>query len=80
MRRHGAVRTRSSAVAVAANAFLNLVNHGRKGTVKWRCAAVFTLAGVLGAIRGDVEALKNLPVPLHPGAARYYQEAGVPIE
>lgn len=33
---HVAIGT--SAVAVAANAFLNLVNHGRKGKVKWRCA------------------------------------------
>ena len=27
-----------------------------------------------------MKAAQNLPVPLHPGAARYYQEAGVPIE
>lgn len=47
---HVAIGT--SAVAVAANAFLNLVNHGRKGKVKWRCAAVFTLAGVFGAVVG----------------------------
>lgn len=47
---HVAIGT--SAVAVAANAFLNLVNHGRKGNVKWRCAMVFTVAGVLGALVG----------------------------
>lgn len=47
---HVAIGT--SAVAVAANAFLNLLNHGRKGTVKWRCAGVFTLAGLLGATAG----------------------------
>lgn len=47
---HVAIGT--SAVAVAANAALNLVNHGWKGNVKWRCAAVFTLAGVLGAVVG----------------------------
>lgn len=47
---HVAIGT--SAVAVAANAFLNLLNHGRKGNVKWRCATVFTLAGVLGAVGG----------------------------
>ncbi len=47
---HVAIGT--SAVAVAANALLNLVNHGRAGAVKWRCAAVFTVAGVLGAFVG----------------------------
>lgn len=47
---HVAIGT--SAVAVAANALLNLVNHGRNGNVKWRCAAVFTAAGVLGALTG----------------------------
>lgn len=47
---HVAIGT--SAVAVAANALLNLANHARAGTVKWRCAAVFTVAGVLGALAG----------------------------
>lgn len=47
---HVAIGT--SAVAVAANALLNLVSHGRNGNVKWRCAAVFTVAGVIGALVG----------------------------
>lgn len=47
---HMAIGT--SAVAVAANALLNLANHARAGAVKWRCAAVFTVAGVLGALVG----------------------------
>ncbi|MBI2260839.1 MAG: hypothetical protein A2623_04800 [Caulobacterales bacterium RIFCSPHIGHO2_01_FULL_70_19] len=47
---HVAIGT--SAVAVAANALLNLANHARSGNVKWRCAAVFTVAGVLGAVVG----------------------------
>ena len=47
---HVAIGT--SAVAVAANALLNLGNHARSGNVKWRCAAVFTVAGVLGAVVG----------------------------
>lgn len=47
---HVAIGT--SAVAVSANALFNLINHGRQGTVKWRCAAVFTVAGVLGALVG----------------------------
>ncbi|MGQ7344859.1 TSUP family transporter, partial [Streptococcus suis] len=38
---------------VAVNAALNLVSHIRAGHVKWRCAAVFTLAGVTGAYLGS---------------------------
>ena len=48
---HVAIGT--SAFAVAANAAANLVNHARRGTVKWRCAAVFAAAGVLGAFGGS---------------------------
>lgn len=43
----------TSAVAVAANALANLAVHARAGNVKWRCAAVFTLAGVAGAYGGS---------------------------
>ena len=43
---HVAIGT--SAVAVAANAALNLVNHARVGNVKWRCAALFATAGGAG--------------------------------
>ncbi|MBN9545139.1 MAG: sulfite exporter TauE/SafE family protein [Alphaproteobacteria bacterium] len=47
---HVAIGT--SALAVSANAFANLAAHARAGTVKWPCAAVFALAGVLGAAFG----------------------------
>src|SRR5512135_3072136 len=42
----------TSAIAVAASAAANLFGHTRAGTVKWRCAVVFALAGVLGAAGG----------------------------
>ncbi len=48
---HVAIGT--SAIAVAANAAANLVNHARAGNVKWRCALVFAAAGVLGAFGGS---------------------------
>lgn len=48
---HRAIGT--SALAVAANAFLNLAQHARTGTVKWPCAAVFAFTGVLGALLGS---------------------------
>lgn len=48
---HMAIGT--SALAVAANAGANLVPHARAGTVKWRCAGMFALAGVLGAFGGS---------------------------
>ncbi len=48
---HVAIGT--SAVAVGANAAANLVAHARGGTVKWRCAAVFAAAGMLGAFAGS---------------------------
>jgi uncharacterized membrane protein YfcA len=48
---HVAIGT--SAIAVAANAAANLVNHARAGNVKWRCASVFSLAGVAGAFLGS---------------------------
>lgn len=43
----------TSALAVAANAAANLVPHARAGTVKWRCAGMFALAGVIGAFLGS---------------------------
>ncbi len=42
----------TSAVAVAANAAVNLALHARKGTVKWRCASLFAAMGVVGAWLG----------------------------
>ena len=48
---HVAIGT--SAIAVGANAAANLVQHARRGTVKWRCAAVFAAAGIAGAFAGS---------------------------
>ena len=48
---HVAIGT--SAIAVAANAAVNLANHARSGHVKWPCAAVFAGAGVAGAFGGS---------------------------
>jgi uncharacterized membrane protein YfcA len=48
---HVAIGT--SAVAVAASAFLTLAQHARAGVVKWRCATVFAAAGVAGAGLGS---------------------------
>jgi len=47
---HVAIGT--SALAVAANAFVGLIAHSRAGTVKWPCAATFAAAGVAGALVG----------------------------
>jgi uncharacterized membrane protein YfcA len=49
---HVAIGT--SAIAVAANAALNLSNHARGGTVRWSCALPFAAAGVIGALIGAV--------------------------
>lgn len=43
----------TSAVAVALSAFSSLVSHARMGNVRWPCALVFTLSGVLGAAIGS---------------------------
>lgn len=43
----------TSAIAVAINAAASLTLHARTGSVKWRCASVFTLAGALGAYLGS---------------------------
>lgn len=48
---HVAIGT--SALAVAVNAFANLIGHWRAGNVKWPCAAVFAAAGVIGAAAGS---------------------------
>src|SRR5437667_3131203 len=49
---HVAIGT--SAVAVAANAAVNLSNHARGGTVMWSCALVFAAAGIAGAFCGSI--------------------------
>lgn len=43
----------TTAVAVAANAAINLFTHARKGMVKWRCASLFAAAGIVGAFLGS---------------------------
>jgi uncharacterized membrane protein YfcA len=48
---HIAIGTTASAVAV--NAAANLVSHAGMKTVKWRCAGVFALAGMIGAFGGS---------------------------
>jgi uncharacterized protein len=47
---HVAIGT--SAVAVALSALFNLAGHARAKTVKWPCAIVFALAGIIGAAAG----------------------------
>lgn len=47
---HMAIGT--SALAVSANAFANLIAHSREGNVKWPCAVVFAVSGVAGAAAG----------------------------
>lgn len=49
---HVAIGT--SAIAVAANAAINLSNHARGGTVRWACALTFAAAGIIGALAGSI--------------------------
>src|SRR6266436_1222118 len=49
---HVAIGT--SAIAVAANAAVNLSNHSRGGTVRWSCALSFAAAGIIGAFLGSI--------------------------
>jgi uncharacterized membrane protein YfcA len=48
---HVAIGT--SAIAVAGSALVNLIPHRRLGHIKWRCALVFSAAGVVGALAGS---------------------------
>jgi uncharacterized membrane protein YfcA len=48
---HVAIGT--SSVAVTFSAALGLALHARRGTVKWRCAALFALVGIVGALAGS---------------------------
>ena len=48
---HVAIGT--SALGVAVNAALSLAEHGRAGSVKWRCGAMYAAAGVTGAWLGS---------------------------
>lgn len=47
---HAAIGT--AAVAVTVNALASLVGHARTGRVKWRCAGVFAVSGMIGAVLG----------------------------
>lgn len=47
---HVAIGT--SAVAVAANAVMGALFHARARTVKWPCAVIFSVSGVIGAFVG----------------------------
>ncbi|MFN3675691.1 MAG: sulfite exporter TauE/SafE family protein [Sphingomonas pseudosanguinis] len=47
---HAAIGT--AAVAVTVNALASLIGHARAGRVKWRCASVFTVSGMIGAALG----------------------------
>jgi len=76
---HVAIGT--SAIAVSVSALANLLAHARSGNVKWPCAFVFTIAGMMGAAAGSSVAklidghklltafglLMNRPRPPHPG-------------
>jgi uncharacterized membrane protein YfcA len=44
----------TSAIAVAANAAVNLSSHARGGTVRWSCALTFAAAGIIGAFVGSI--------------------------
>lgn len=48
---HMAIGT--SAAAVCANAAINLISHGRAGTVRWKSATIFAVVGSLGALIGS---------------------------
>lgn len=48
---HVAIGT--SALAVAVNAFANIIPHARSGNVRWKPAFIFASTGVLGALIGS---------------------------
>ncbi|MBP7339232.1 sulfite exporter TauE/SafE family protein [Niveispirillum sp.] len=48
---HVAIGT--SALAVAVNAAFSLGHHAQAHTVKWRCGAIYALAGIIGAAAGS---------------------------
>ena len=43
----------TSALSVAATALVNLIPHARAGRVKWQCASVFAVSGMVGAWAGS---------------------------
>jgi uncharacterized protein len=48
----------TSAAAVSAIALVSLTGHWRAGRVKWPCATVFALAGIIGSLIGSSLALR----------------------
>lgn len=50
-RPHVAIAT--GALAVSFNAFANFTSHASKGHVWWRCGAVFSALGAIGALIGS---------------------------
>jgi uncharacterized protein len=48
---HVAIGT--SALAVSANAYANLIGHARSGNVRWLWASVFAIVGTIGALAGS---------------------------
>jgi uncharacterized protein len=48
---HVAIGT--SALAVSVNAYANLIGHALSGHVRWKCAIVFALVGVIGTLLGS---------------------------
>ena len=61
---HMAIGT--SAIAVAANAAVNLSNHARGGTVMWSCALIFAATYILLNLAADIVAIVTNPRLLHP--------------
>ena len=44
----------TTALAVAVNAFINLISHWRAGHVRWKAAILFAFPGAIGAVLGSV--------------------------
>src|SRR5260221_1145002 len=49
---HVAIGT--GALAVSVNAFANFGGHARSGNVRWRCAIIFSVVGIVGAAVGSL--------------------------
>jgi uncharacterized protein len=67
----------TSALAVSINAFANLINHARRGHVRWRNAMIFAAAGVIGAAAGAAVGKVTDPEILLPLFALIMIVAGV---
>jgi uncharacterized membrane protein YfcA len=67
----------TSALAVSVNAFANLINHARRGHVRWRYAMIFAVAGVIGASAGAAVGKITNPDVLLPLFALVMIVAGI---